>query len=57
MKIKCYLEVFSTFGIDLIKLATFASIHSLTCVSMSEQKLLLVKRGLCPKLPYYGTCK
>jgi hypothetical protein len=40
MKIRCYLRIFSTFGNDFsIKLATFGSILSLRCITMSELKL------------------
>jgi hypothetical protein len=40
MKIKCYLRIFLNFGIDFfIKFATFSSILSLICVSMSKLKL------------------
>jgi hypothetical protein len=40
MKIRCYLRIFPTFGNDFsIKLATFNSILSLRCISMSELKL------------------
>jgi hypothetical protein len=40
MKIKCYLGIFLKFGSNfLIKLATFGSILSIRCVSMSKLKL------------------
>jgi hypothetical protein len=40
MKIRCYLEIFLTFGSSFeIKLIVYGSSHSLRCVNMSELKV------------------